>query len=72
MRSSIKRQLLLPFAGGLAALAIAIGVGSVLAARGAANDELSARAERAQQLGQDTLGGPGTAWPATPCSSVAC
>ncbi len=55
MRSSIKRQLLLPFAGGLAALAIAIGVGSVLAARGAANDELSARAERAQELGQDTL-----------------
>ncbi len=55
MRASIKRQLLLPFAAGLAALAVAIGVGSVLAARGAANDELDARAERAEQLAHDTL-----------------
>ncbi len=55
MRASIKRQLLLPFAAGLAALAAAIGVGSVLAARGAANDELTARAERAEQLARDTL-----------------
>ena len=55
MRASIKRQLLLPFAAGLAALAVAIGVGSVLAARGAANDELGARAERAEQLAHDTL-----------------
>ncbi len=55
MRTSIKRQLLLPFAAGLAALAVAIGVGSVLAARGAANDELGARAERAEQLAHDTL-----------------
>ncbi len=55
MRASIKRQLLLPFAAGLAALAVAIGVGSVLAARGAANDELSARAERAEQLAHDSL-----------------
>ncbi|MBA3305678.1 MAG: hypothetical protein H0U25_07110, partial [Thermoleophilaceae bacterium] len=55
MRASIKRQLLLPFAAGLAALAVAIGIGSVLAARGAANDELDARAERAEQLAHDTL-----------------
>ena len=55
MRASIKRQLLLPFAAGLAALALAIGVGSVLAARSAANDELGARAERAEQLAHDTL-----------------
>ena len=55
MRSSIKRQLLLPFAAGLAALALAIGVGSVLAARGAANDELGSRAERAEKLARNTL-----------------
>ena len=55
VRSSIKRQLLVPFAAGLAALALAIGIGSVLAARGAANDELGARAERAERLAYDTL-----------------
>ena len=46
---------MLPFAAGLAALAVAIGVGSVLAARGAATDELGARADRAEKLARDTL-----------------
>lgn len=46
---------MLPFAAGMAALAMAIGVGSVLAARGAANDELDARADRAEDLARDTL-----------------
>lgn len=55
MRTTIKRQLLLPFAAGLAALAVAIGVGSVMAARGAARDELTARAGRAEMLTRDTV-----------------
>ena len=46
---------MLPFAAGLAALATAIGVGSVLAARGAANDELTARSVRADKLSRDTI-----------------
>lgn len=46
---------MLPFAAGLAALAVAIGVGSVMAARGAAKDELTARAGRADMLTRDTV-----------------
>lgn len=46
---------MLPFAAGLAALAVAIGIGSVLAARGAAGDELTARADRAEILTRDTV-----------------
>lgn len=55
MRTTIRKQLMLPFAAGLAALAVAIGIGSVLAARGAANDELTARAGRADKLTRDTV-----------------
>ena len=55
MRTTIKRQLLYPFAAGLALLAVAIGVGSVVAARGAANEELQARATRADALTRDTV-----------------
>jgi len=55
VRTTIKKQLMLPFAAGLAALAVAIGVGSVMAARGAANDELTARAARADMLTRDTV-----------------
>ena len=40
MRTTIKRQLMLPFAAGLAALATAIGVGTVLAAQRTGDDEL--------------------------------
>ena len=55
MQTTIKRQLMLPFAAGLAALATAIGIGSVLATRGAANDELTARSVRADKLSRDTI-----------------
>ena len=55
VRTTIRKQLMLPFAAGLAALAVAIGIGSVLAARGAANDELTARAGRAEKLTRDTV-----------------
>lgn len=55
MSASIKRQLLAPFAAGLAALAVAIGIGSVLASRGAANEELESRAARAEQMVRQTI-----------------
>jgi len=55
MHGSIKKQLLIPFAAGLAALAVVIGIASVMAARGAAKQELRTRADRAETMVAQTI-----------------